>query len=239
MVAAPYWQSDDGRHAVYHGDCLAILPSLGPVDAVVTDPPYGIGLNTNGTRFSGGHNGHVGRLGNRVGSANGLPIINDDKPFDPAFLTRIGRAQIVWGWNNFPDKLPRGTCLVWIKRNDDAFQSFLSDAETAWLSTGHGVYCRRDLSNNAIANSRVHPTQKPVAIMEWCLEFVSGETILDPYMGSGTTGVACIRAGRRFIGIEISEDYCKIAVERMERELRQPMLFPVDAPRPEQMEVSE
>jgi site-specific DNA-methyltransferase (adenine-specific)/modification methylase len=215
------------------GDCRDILPTLGPVDCVITDPPYGIALNTDNRRFSGGNTASVAKRGNNVGTANGRPIENDAEPFDPAFLLGLPGDKIIWGWNNYPDALPRGACLVWLKRNDDAFGSFLSDAELAWMSKGHGVYCRRDLSNAGIANERVHPTQKPVGLMEWCLGFIpKARTILDPYMGSGSTGVACVQQGRGFIGIEIDTAYFDAACRRIEEAYKQPRLFaePVQKP---------
>lgn len=215
-----------GNAILMLGDCRELLPTIGAVDAVVTDPPYGIGLNTDNSRFSGGNAASVSRRGNGVGSADGKRIINDATPFDPSFLLSFPCDKIIWGWNNYPDLLPRGACLVWLKRNDEAFNSFLSDAELAWFSRGHGVYCRRDLSNNAIANERQHPTQKPIALMEWCLGFVpNAQTILDPFMGSGTTGVACARLGRRFIGIEIEPRYFDIACRRIENAYKQADLF--------------
>jgi site-specific DNA-methyltransferase (adenine-specific) len=215
------------------GDCRDILPMLGPVDAVVTDPPYGIALNTDNRRFSGGDPASAAKRGGNVGTANGRPIANDAMPFDPTFLLALPGDKIIWGWNNYPDALPRGACLVWLKRNDDAFGSFLSDAELAWMSKGHGVYCRRDLSNAGIANERVHPTQKPVGLMEWCLGFIpKARTILDPYMGSGSTGVACVQQGRGFIGIEIDTAYFDAACRRIEEAYKQPRLFaePVQKP---------
>ena len=216
-------------------DCRDILPTLPKVDAVVTDPPYGIALNTDNSRFSGGNVASVSRLGNGVGSAGGAPISNDEKPFDPTLITALAGDKIVWGWNNYPDKLPRGACLVWLKRNDDAFGSFLSDAELAWMSKGHGVYCRRDLSNNAIANDRCQPTQTPVGLMEWCLGFVPrARTILDPFMGSGSTGVACVNLGRAFIGIELEPRYFDIACRRIEEAYKQPRLFDEPPPKPVQ-----
>lgn len=212
----PYYEQDG--ITIYHGDCREILPEVGPVDLVLTDPPYGIALDTDNSRFSGGTKGNIAKRGNGVGSASGKPITNDDRPFDPSFLLDYGKHQVIWGWNNYPDKLPRGACLVWLKRNDEAFGSFLSDAETAWMSKGHGVYCKRDLSNNAIANERVHPTQKPVSLMRWCLEFFpKAETVLDPFMGSGTTLRAAKDLGRKAIGIEIEERYCEIAVKRLQQ----------------------
>lgn len=215
-----------GNARLILADCREVLPTLGQFDAVVTDPPYGIALNTDNSRFSDGNVASVAKRRKGKGTAGGNSIINDDKPFDPSFLADLPGDKIIWGWNNFPDLLPRGACLVWLKRNDDAFGSFLSDAELAWFSRGHGVYCRRDLSNNAIANSRQHPTQKPVGLMEWCLRFVSkAKTILDPYMGSGTTGVACVKQGRSFIGIEIDPSYFGIACRRIEDAQRQGRLL--------------
>ena len=219
-----------GDATLYLGDCREILANLSPVDACVTDPPYGIGLDTDNTRFSGGNIASVRKRGNNIGPAGGKPIINDSAPFDPSFLVSLPCDKIIWGWNNYPDRLPRGACLVWLKRNDEAFGSFLSDAELAWFSRGHGVYCRRDFSNNAIAKERQHPTQKPVSLMEWCLGFLPhAHTILDPFMGSGTTGVACARLGRRFIGVEIEPRYFDIACRRIEQAQRQRDLF-VPAP---------
>jgi site-specific DNA-methyltransferase (adenine-specific) len=215
-----------GRATLYLGDCRGVLPTLGKVDAVVTDPPYGINLNTDNTRFSGGSAESAAKRGSRIGSAGGVRIIEDDKEFDPSFLLGIKGDKIIWGWNNYPDKLPRGACLVWLKRNDAAFGSFLSDAELAWMSKGHGIYCKRDLSNAAIARDRVHPTQKPVSLMEWCLGFLpKAQTILDPFMGSGTTGVAAVQMGRDFIGIEREPKYFDVACKRIEDAQRQQDLF--------------
>lgn len=213
----PYYEH--GGITIYHGDCRDVLPTLEPVDLVLTDPPYGIDLNPDNRRFSGGS--QAARRGMR-GRNGQKRIANDDQEFEPAFILNFGKNQIIWGWHNFPDKLPRGTCLVWLKRHDEAFGSFLSDAETAWMSKGHGVYCRRDLSNNAIAKERLHPTQKPESLMRWCLEFFpNAATVLDPFMGSGTTLRAAKDLGRKAVGIEIEERYCEIAANR----LRQEVLF--------------
>ena len=222
-----------GDATLYLGDCRGILPTLGKVDAVVTDPPYGIALNTNGTRFSGGAATSRARRG--VGKDYGAPIHDDDRDFDPTpFL--LGDEQIIWGWNNFPNRLPKGACLIWIKRMDAAFGSFLSDAETAWFSRGHGVYCFRDMTMMAEAKTREHPTQKPVPLLTWCIEKTRGHTILDPFMGSGTTGVACVKLGRRFVGIEIDSGYFDIACRRIEAAYAQPDMFVSEpAPKPEQL----
>jgi site-specific DNA-methyltransferase (adenine-specific) len=219
-----------GGQLLIEGDCREVMAVLPRVDAVVTDPPYGIAMNPDKTRFSGGNNPT-----RRGKTSERKPVANDQRPFDPSPLIGAGRRHIIWGWNNYPDKLPRGACLVWIKRNDEAFGSFLSDAELAWMSKGHGVYCRRDLSNNGITSVRAHPTQKPVALMEWCLGFLpDARTILDPFMGSGTTAVACQRLGRQGIGIELDPGYFDTACKRVQQVVDNPPLFTPEPPKPQQ-----
>lgn len=217
-LPTPYYDRDG--ITIYHGDCREILPLLEPgsIDLVLTDPPYGINLNTDNSRFTPGARGNVSKRGHAM--PNVRPIANDKKPFDPSFLTAYGKHQVIWGWHNFPDKLPRGACLVWIKKYPEAFGTFLSDAETAWMSKGHGVYCTLDLSVWAMANERQHPTQKPESLMKWCLGFFpKAQTILDPFMGSGTTLRAAKDLGRRAIGIELEERYCEIAVKRLQQQV--------------------
>ena len=215
-----------GDCELHLADCRELLPTLGHVDAVITDPPYGISLNTNGTRFSGGDTASQRGAGRNYSK----PIIGDDSDFDPSPLL-IGSEQIIWGWNNFPDKLSKGACLIWIKRLDAAFGSFLSDAETAWFSRGHGVYCFRDLSMQAETKTREHPTQKPIPLMTWCIKKTQARLILDPFMGSGSTGVACVKLGRKFIGIEIDPKYFDVACRRIEEAHKQPDMF-VSSPSP-------
>jgi len=230
-----------GDATLYCGDCMEILPTLGKVDAVITDPPYGMGHSGNSSRFSGGKT----RRG--VGSDHGR-IVGDDRPFDPRPLL-LGDMQIIWGFNHFPQHLQRGSALVWLKRNDAALGSFLSDAEIAWFSKGCGVYAYREVfagSSRAIEagsgpyGSSAHPTQKPFGLMRWCVEKSPlGGIVLDPFMGSGTTGAAAISLGRKFIGIEIEPRYFDIACKRIEQAYNQRPLFEA-APqtKPEQLEIS-
>ena len=208
---------------IYHGDCRDVMPTV-TCDALVTDPPYGMNLKTDSSRFSGGCRETQARRGQARGRARvhkpARPIFGDREPFDPSPMLACGQDQIIWGWNHFADRLPRGACLVWLKRTDAAFQSFLSDAEVAWFSRGHGVYCRRDLTNLEISAERVHPTQKPLTLMSWCLSFIpKARHILDPYMGSGTTLVAAKNRGLRATGIEIEERYCEAAAKRLSQEV--------------------
>jgi DNA modification methylase len=191
------------------GDALALMKDLPieSIDAVIADPPYGMKCDTDWTRFSGGSQHSIAKRGK--GRDYNAPIVGDSAPFDPSPWLDFPRV-VLFGFQHFAARLPVGSVLVWIKRNDAAFGSFLSDAELAWMKGGHGVYCRRDLSNNTIARSRVHPTQKPVSLMEWCIDKAKvplGATVLDPYAGSFTTAIACMRTGRSFIGCEIAERY--------------------------------
>ena len=214
------------------GDCLEVLPTLGKVDAVVTDPPYGIGAangaSTGGTDASGRY---VRRPRQYAGSW-------DDTRADDGALSlalAASRDQIIWGGNFFSDVLPLGgRWLVWDKLNS---MPTYSDGELAWTSVkGSSVKKFTQCASGLAANrdGRVHPTQKPLALMQWCLGFVpDARTILDPFMGSGTTGVACVKLGRKFIGIEIDEGYFDIACERIRKAYAQPDMFIEQSKAPE------
>jgi site-specific DNA-methyltransferase (adenine-specific) len=202
----PYYQ--DSAVTIYHGDCREIAPVLGLDYAVVSDPPYGMRWDGRVTPGPGGHAG--GRS-----YSFGVQITGDDKPFDPTPWREYPEA-ILWGANHYWSRLPQGTTLVWIKRNDNAFGSFLSDAEIAWQRGGCGVYCHRGVGYKS--EDRNHPTQKPLGLMAWCVERTRG-VILDPFMGSGTTLRAAKNLGRKAIGIEIEERYCEIAARRMGQEV--------------------
>ncbi len=199
----PYY-SEKGIE-IFHGDCREILPTLPKVDLVLTDPPYGMDYDTNGNRFT---------LGGRT-----LPrVFGDDSPFDVSPWMGFDSVTL-WGFNHFPTGLPPGGALIWLKRTEAAFGKFLSDAEIAWTNIGRGVYAFSD-TVHAIACKRQHPTQKPVGLMSWCLGFApEAQTILDPFMGSGTTLRAAKDLGRKAIGIEIEEKYCEIAARRLQQEV--------------------
>lgn len=212
-----------GNATLILGDCRTILPTLGRVDAVVTDPPYGIARvwksgESKKHGWSRSHDEH------RVW--DGDPISEETV----RSILATSDSQIIWGGNYFVLPPSRGW-LVW-KKPGTGFS--LSDAELAWTSLDQPVRCLEhqritalngELSGNAAVRPD-HPTQKPIAVMEWCLGFVpDAQTILDPFMGSGTTGVACARLGRRFIGIEIEPKYFDIACKRIEQAQRQADLF--------------
>jgi len=226
-----------GEAVLYLGDCLEMLPTLGPVDAVVADPPYGMAYDTDSQRFSG--------RGRVRGSDSGAPfpggIIGDADPFDPSPWI-VFPSVILWGANHYAERLPVGSTLVWIKKDPHLFGTFLSDAEIGWRKGGYGVYCFQrnwsGFSRITTVGKSSHPNEKPVELMAWCVEMTQG-AILDPFMGSGTTGVACARLGRKFIGIEIEEKYFDIACARIAREYAQLKLFPPDPPKgkPVQLEL--
>lgn len=188
------------------GDCREVLPTLGAVDAVVTDPPYGVSLK-------------------RGDSKNKDAIQGDATPPDMSWIA--SRPAIIWGGNNFCDQLPRSTgWLVWFKHFPDCARH--SQAELAWTNVVSTVRHHSEAYHGFMraVDGWNHPTQKPPALMEWCLGFVpNARTILDPFMGSGTTGVACARLGRSFIGIEIEPRYFDIACRRIEAAQRQADLF--------------
>ena len=208
----PYY--DDGKGIViYHGDAREILPHLPKVDLVLTDPPYGMKWNGKVTR---GRNG-TGKAGPT--SSWGTSVFADEVPFDPSPFIEFPNV-IMWGMHHFASRLPEGSVLVWIKRYDEGFHSFLSDADLAWMKGGCGVYCLRDVSLQGESMSKYHPTQKPLPLMRWCIEMsATKNTILDPFMGSGTTLRAAKDLGRKCIGIEIEEKYCEIAARRLQQQV--------------------
>lgn len=216
-----------GNATLYLGDCREILPTLPKVDAVITDPPYGMDWDTDSTRFTGGQH----RRGD--GREDWGAIRGDSEPFDPSLWLGFPRV-VMFGSNHYAGKLPVGTSLIWIKKADHLFGTFLSDAEMAWMKGGHGVYCFRKqfppptrMAENG-GREVAHPTQKPIGLMAWCMDRAkveSSHVVLDPFMGSGTTGVAAVTTQRQFIGIEREVKYFDIACRRIEDAQRQGSMF--------------
>ncbi|MBS0370960.1 MAG: site-specific DNA-methyltransferase [Proteobacteria bacterium] len=212
-----------GDATLYLGDCREILPTLGKVDAVVTDPPYGIGFAAQPTRYQ---------------RANGMKAQtwDDQRPLDVVDqIVAAHERVIIWGGNYFDLRPTRGW-LIWTKTGN---APSMADLEMAWTSMDmnsrrfeksvKSASREKDLQNGA------HPSQKPLALMEWCLGFVPGPgAVLDPFMGSGTTGVACVNLNRAFIGIEREPAYFDIACRRIEEAYRQPRLFDEPSAKPVQ-----
>lgn len=196
-----------GNVTLYLGDCREILPTLPKADAVITDPPYGISANKQ-TLGNGKRNFYRG--GNW-----------DSETPDVRWIPGHARWYCIWGGNYFADQLPpTNDILVWHKLNDG--RSF-SECEFAWTNSRRQV---RIKSHHWSSEEKEHPTQKPLPVMAWCMTiFPEAESVLDPYMGSGTTGVAASMAGRSFIGIERERKYFDIACRRIEDAQRQARMF--------------
>lgn len=208
-----------GNATLYLGDCRKVLPTL-TADAVVSDVPYGIGFE----KGAGGLGIHPGRRRN-LG-----PILGDDKPFDPAHL--LGWPCILFGANHYCQRLPEGgQFLAWDKScgvgPDDSF----ADVEFIWTSFKTKARVFRYLWKGVLQDGekglpKYHVSQKPIALMAWCIAMVpDAKVILDPYMGSGSTGVAAVQHGRQFIGCELDPSHFDIACRRIEDCQRQGNLF--------------
>lgn len=219
----PYYQDDSVT--IYHGDCREILKRThgAPLawvepQLVLTDPPYGISYKASGR-------------GRGPGKLEGQKVLGDSEPFDPRWLLNYGRC-VIFGANYFAHLLPPGGWIVWSKVQDNRWS--------------HGTYSKRSLAEVAWTNcfkyvglyncfwagspmhrkgeergSQLHPTQKPVELMRWIIERTTnpGDLILDPYMGSGPIARAALDTGRKYIGIELEERYCEIAVNRLAQEV--------------------
>jgi DNA modification methylase len=209
-----------GDCTMYQADCAALLPTLGRFDAVITDPPYGLAEKLQGGSW-------------------GKEFAGADQDWDasaPELLVEravlLADKAIVWGGNYFP--MPPSRCwLVWIKR--DAVRT-MAGCEMAWTNFDANAKFF-DWTIAATNAERVaHPTQKPLALMRWCIEQAGNPaTILDPFLGSGTTGVAAVQMGRKFTGIERDAGYFAIACKRIEQAYAQGQLFEPERAKQEQM----
>ena len=204
-----------GNAKLWLGDCRDILPTLPKVDAVITDPPYGIGFAAQPTRYQ---------------RANGMSSEKWDDSAPAALvlaIAGIGRHAVIWGGNYFPLPPSRGW-LTWQKAGN---APSMADFEMAWTSRDANARAyHRSVKSASLEKSlhdEAHPTQKPVGLMEFSIRYLPPDCdlILDPFMGSGTTGVACANLGRSFIGIEREPKYFDIACRRIEDAQRQGRLI--------------
>ena len=203
-----------GDATLYLADCMDVLPTLERVDAVITDPPYGINY-ANESKHVGGNWKH-----------HETSAWDKDRPPRAAIdaCLQAGFIIIIWGGNYFTDWLPPSMKWLSWDKGQDGFS--LADFELAW--TNQNKAARRINYPRALALKDVkqHPTQKPEVVMRWCIEQAGNpQTILDPFMGSGTTGVAAIQLGRKFIGIEREPKYFQIACDRIRQAVAQGQLF--------------
>ena len=212
----PYYETELGK--LYHGDCLDIMPKLEPVDLVLTDPPYGLtDWNNRGT--------------NKKRRFFHSEMEQWDHPITLEAICLIrekSKHQILWGANHYIEFLSNTKQIfIWDKGMRGMH---FNDCEIAWASQFREA-CRvfnYSHATGGLNKKQLHPTQKPVALFIWCIklaEKVNINIILDPFLGSGTTAIACERLNRRWIGIEIEEKYCEIAAKRIENERKQRKLF--------------
>ncbi len=211
---------DQDGITIYHADNADVeWPDPDDVGLLLTDPPYGVGFN------GVAHEGWVTGSGSRpkASSTAGVRIAEDDQPFIPTRC--VDYAAVLFGANNYTDRLPVGGWVVWDKTGGGKAHSFMADAELIWhnrstsVSVFHHLWlgAHRDSEAGPKGLRGVHPTQKPVALMRWIVDKWTdpGDLVFDPYMGSGPVARACLDLGRRYIGIEIVEEYCQAAVDRL------------------------
>jgi len=210
-MGKPYYE--EAGISLYLGDCREILPTLGPVDLILTDPPYGLGQLWNG--------------GGGKGKSSWKFSPDEAKSWDSApvdsvvSLSSLAPEVIIWGGNYYA--LPPSRCwLIWDKKQPDTWTT--GQCEMAWTNFDRPIrafrLCQAEAHSEMVR--KLHPTEKPLSLLRWCLKWSATQgTILDPFVGSGSTIVAAKRLGRRAIGIEIEERYCEIAADR----LRQGELF--------------
>ena len=208
---SPYYDHDG--ITIYHGDCREILPLLGPFDLALSDPPYGVSARTDNLSSGGRGKWRVRH--------DYPPVAGDDQPFDPALILAAARSHVLWGANNYASRLPDS--LFWLAWDRVTDGTDSTNLELAWVNgldrrsvrIFRHQWCgvRRASENGA---RPMHPTQKPVALMSWCLGFFpEARTVVDPYMGSGPVAKACKDRGLRYVGIELVEKYCELAVGRL------------------------
>jgi len=215
-----------GDQTLILGDCRDVMSALPQYDLLLTDPPYGIRADENPVR------GKWGR-----GVVTNVAAWDRHRPCDDLIKKAVDKAQhsIVWGGNYFADFLPPSQrWLVW----DKITRNFsLADCELAW--TNYDAASRIYTASRNPDADKQHPTQKPLELMKWCLGKLAknANTVLDPFMGSGTTLVACQQLGRKGTGIELSEKYFDVACKRVEQAAAQPRMFvePVQKPKQEEL----
>lgn len=210
---------------IYCADCREVLPGLPPVDALVTDPPYGIGeaAGKNDSRSKAFGSKSFGAKNSRQrvipSTCYGYSEWDNQTCEDGIELSLSKcRQAVIFGGNYYV--LPPSSCwLVWDKLNSGDF----ADCELAWTNLKKAVRIKRHLWNGMLRQDNEprlgHPTQKPLGVMEWAKGFTDGEIVLDPFAGSGTTMVAAKNLGRKGIAIEIEERYCEIMAKRLAQEV--------------------
>lgn len=230
----PYYEDTRAGITIYNGDCREILPSLEKADLVLTDPPYGVKMSKGFEGFEG-----FKGFGKPIARRQYPDTWDNDRPSPEHFRVILFSCKkaIIFGGNFFSDILPRST--HWIFWDKLQTMPTFGDGELAWTNIDRKSVKKITIEWNGLLGKededRKHPTQKPLALMVWCIDNYSadGQTILDPFMGSGTTLRAAKDINRKAIGIEIEEKYCEIAAKRLSQEV-----LPLEIPNPTYREQS-
>lgn len=205
-----------GRARLLLGDCMDVLPTLNHGYCVLTDPPYGIGKDGQ-VRTTGGNGGR---------KAYDFKGWDAERPAAEVFdaIRALSDDIIIWGGNYFADVLPAtGKWLVW----DKGQRINQSDGELAWTSYAGALRIKVLNRVELMTDGAEHPTQKPLRLMDWCIKQFRKPNpfVLDPFMGSGSSGVSAVRMGHDFLGIERDPEYFDIACRRIEEAQKQGDLF--------------
>lgn len=217
-----------GDCVLYLGDCKEILPTLDGVETLISDPPYGMAFNSNHRE------------------AKHTEIANDKTPEYLLWACEIKASHskyLFCRWDNLKDVPPPKSCITWIKNNwsmGDLNHEHARQTEIILFYREEGHFFPSGRPTDIVYGSRtgnnLHPTQKPVDLMRNIIGWTDG-VVTDAFMGSGTTGVACAKLGRKFIGIELDEKYFDIACRRIEEAYKQPDMFIERPPEPIQEEL--
>ena len=220
-----YYQEEN--ITIYNGDCLEVMEQFPDkyFDLCLTDPPYGIGIDKMNFTLSGAK-----KIGKAIRTDYRGKAGWDTRPTIKYFneIIRVSKNQVIFGGNYFADILPVSNCwIVWDKRVEDKYSNDFADCELLWTSFSKPAKIIRFLwsglmqGNMKLKEKRVHPTQKPIFVIKKLLEIFTTKdaVVLDPFMGSGSTLRACKDLGRKCIGIELSKEYCDIAVKRLAQEV--------------------
>lgn len=205
-----------GGCELYLGDCLEVMPLIGEVDAVVTDPPYGMNFQSN----------HRKEKHKKINNDNSIYLLQW------ACNLNISHSKYIFcRWENIADIPKPKSCITWVKNNHsmgDLEHEHGRQTEICVFYNGVNNFWPKQRPNDVIKSARtgnyLHPTEKPVALMEVIVSWTKG-IVIDPFMGSGTTLVACAKMGRKGIGIELDEKYFDIACKRVEEAYKQPDMF--------------
>lgn len=196
----PYFETANGK--LYHGNCLDILPHMDKADLLLTDPPFGIGNFVQIT-------GRV--FGKEVKWNNHIPDLKTFK-----LMRNIAKKRIIWGANYFNCFDGEGGAIIWIKNNCFPNISRAEIASCSFYSRTEVVKIRWDGPEARARKKTSHPCERPVQLYLWCIDYANNpKTVIDPFMGSGSTAVACELKKCKWVGVELNEEYCEVVAKRL------------------------